>query len=226
MSDWNPIPKPAEIAEGRLLEAILSGHFPVNSSLPGERELSVQLGVTRPTLRETLQRLARDGWLDIQHGKPTRVKDYWHEGNLAVLSTLASSATGQAPDFVSNLLELRTLLAPAYCSQACETARGEVAAFLDHFSDLEEDSSAFAHFDWRLHQLMTQRAKNPVFRLLLNSFERLYLMMAEHYFAYQECRDHSRAFYAALQECTPGQAESLARKTMQESMQLWSRLQK
>jgi GntR family negative regulator for fad regulon and positive regulator of fabA len=74
--DWQPVQKPAEMAETRLLEAILSGHFPINSNLPGERELAEQIGVTRPTLREALQRLARDGWLDIQQDKPTRVRDY------------------------------------------------------------------------------------------------------------------------------------------------------
>ena len=73
--DWQPIQKPAEVAESRLLESILSGSFPINRTLPGERELAKQLGVTRPTLREALQRLARDGWLDIQQGKPTRVRD-------------------------------------------------------------------------------------------------------------------------------------------------------
>lgn len=32
---WNPVPKPAEIAESRLLEAILDGTFAINSGLPG-----------------------------------------------------------------------------------------------------------------------------------------------------------------------------------------------
>jgi GntR family transcriptional regulator, negative regulator for fad regulon and positive regulator of fabA len=45
--------------------------------------------VTRPTLRETLQRLERDGWVEIHQGKPTRVRDYWKEGSLGVLNTLA-----------------------------------------------------------------------------------------------------------------------------------------
>ena len=35
--DWKPPQKPAELAETRLLEGILSGRFPVNSNLPGER---------------------------------------------------------------------------------------------------------------------------------------------------------------------------------------------
>ncbi len=224
MTDWQPIPKPAEIAEQRLLEAILSGRFPANTHLPGERDLAVQLGVTRPTLREALQRLARDGWLDIQHGKPTRVRDYWREGNLAVLATLAGVAAGQTPDFVAHLLEVRTLLAPAYTLQACQAAGDEVRAFLEKSADLDDNPSAFARFDWQLHRLLTQRAANPIFRLLLNSFEALYVAMAERYFAFDPCRQHSRAFYAALRDCTPEQAEALARTTMQESLSLWMRM--
>ena len=128
--EWQPMQKPAELAEGRLLDAILSGHFPINSSLPGERELAEQVGVTRPTLREALQRLARDGWLDIQHGKPTRVRDYWHEGGLPVLAVLAQNPAGESPDFVTDLLEFRVLVAPAYTRQALETAPGKVADYL------------------------------------------------------------------------------------------------
>ncbi len=90
--EWpNPL-KPAELSEERIIQAILDGTFPINSLLPSERDLSVQLGITRPTLRETLQRLARDGWLEIHHGRQTRVKNYWQEGNIAVLSAIARHA--------------------------------------------------------------------------------------------------------------------------------------
>ncbi|MFZ3080168.1 MAG: GntR family transcriptional regulator, partial [Bellilinea sp.] len=61
--NWELPQKPAEISESRLIDAILTGKFPIDTNLPAERELAVSLGVTRPTLRETLQRLARDGWL-------------------------------------------------------------------------------------------------------------------------------------------------------------------
>src|SRR3972149_913382 len=88
---WDPPLRPAELAETRIIAAILDGQFPINSTLPPERDLSTQLGVTRPTLREALQRLARDGWLEIRHGRPTRVRDYWHEGSLGVLGAIARS---------------------------------------------------------------------------------------------------------------------------------------
>jgi DNA-binding FadR family transcriptional regulator len=52
--NWETRPKPADLAESRLIVAILDGHFPIGDTLPAERELATQLGVTRPTagLRE------------------------------------------------------------------------------------------------------------------------------------------------------------------------------
>ncbi|VEI44878.1 fatty acid metabolism regulator [Actinobacillus equuli] len=44
--------------------------------------------MTRTTLREVLQRLARDGWLHIQHGKPTRVNDVWETAGPILLVRL------------------------------------------------------------------------------------------------------------------------------------------
>ena len=226
--EWNPVQKPAEIAESRLLEAILSGHFPINTSLPGERDLAEQLGVTRPTLRETLQRLARDGWIEIQHGKPTRVRDYWSEGSLAVLAVLAQSPTHQSPDFVTHLLDLRVLLAPAYARQAINNSPAEVADLLEQNARLDDTPPAFARADWELHHLLTQRASNPVFRMLLNSFQELYILMGEQYFSFPECRRSSRAYYANLLTCARAgaecDAEALTRHVMEESLTLWEKM--
>lgn len=228
MENWQPIPHPAEIAEQRLLEAILSGRFAINTSLPGERDLAAQVGVTRPTLREALQRLARDGWLDIQQGKPTRVRDYWHEGNLAVLATLAQSDFHQPANFIAHLLEIRLLLAPAYTRQAFEAAAGEIVVLLDESQSLADTPSAFARFDWQLHSRLTHLAANPVFPLLMNGFEKLYVLMGERYFAFDECRAHSRGFYASLRACAEKgdttQAETVMRETMQGSLNLWEKL--
>ena len=222
--DWQPAQKPAEIAENRLLEAILSGQFPINSNLPAERDLAGQIGVTRPTLREALQRLARDGWLDIQHGKPTRVRDYWREGSLAVLSVLAQSPAHQSSDFVVHLLDLRVLIAPAYAHQAIQTSAGEIIALLESYGNLEDTPSAFARADWDLHSQLARYATNPVFQLLLNGFQSLYLLVGNHYFASPECRRHSRSYYQSLLECArlgaDCDAESLTRRVMQESLAL------
>ena len=111
-----------EIVESRLIEAILDGTFPANSHLPAERELAESLGVTRPTLREALQRLTRDGWVEIHHGKPTRVRDYLTEGNLGVLNALAENPNFSPQNFVPDLLSVRLAMAPMYAKLAVENA--------------------------------------------------------------------------------------------------------
>ena len=225
---FSPPQKPAEYAESELLNAILNGTFPISSSLPSERDLADQLGVTRPTLREALQRLARDGWLDIQQGKSTRIRDYWQEGSLATLSALAASPHHQSPDFVAFLLEIRLLMAPTYTCQALDAASPQIIEYLQGTDQLDQDPAAFAAFDWQLHHLLTTFAKNPVFQLLLNGFKEIYAQMGQTYFSFEECRSESRNFYSRLLECAETTnleaAELLLQTTMKGSLDLWLRL--
>ena len=53
--------KPSQFAENEIIKAIISNEWPTDYNLPSERELAGLLGLTRPTLREVLQRLSRDG---------------------------------------------------------------------------------------------------------------------------------------------------------------------
>lgn len=222
---WNPPPRPADLTESRLIQAILDGHFPVGSSLPGERELAEQLGVTRPTLREALQRLARDGWLDIHQGRPTRVQDYWRKGNLGVLGAIARHADHTPPDFVANLLRVRMVMAPAYARAAVESDPDHVASVLAEGLQLADDPEAYAQFDWRLHRELTIASSNPVFTLILNGFRDLYLEIGPGYFQDSRTRAHSGSFYAALHasaaEKDPERAERIVRSVMHESLELW-----
>ena len=68
------MPKPADprrlyqhVAD-RIRAVISEGHFAVGSRLPPERELSLQLGVSRPSLREALIALEIDGRIEIRMG--------------------------------------------------------------------------------------------------------------------------------------------------------------
>jgi GntR family negative regulator for fad regulon and positive regulator of fabA len=225
MDDRSGPERPAVYAERALLSAILEGVYPLGSKLPGERVLADQLGVTRPTLREALQRLARDGWVSIQQGKATRVNDYWREGGLNVLSAVAQYSQPVPREFVPNLLEVRLALAPAYARAAVERSPEPVRAHLAGCQDLEDAPDPFAVFDWGLHRTLAAASGNPVFTLILNGFAPFYEAMARLYFAAPHARDASRRFYGALlaaaQAGDPGEAEQVTRAAMTESLSLW-----
>ena len=222
---WDTPLKTNILAEKRLIDGILDGHFPVDSKLPAERELAQQLGITRPTLREALQRLASDGWIDIQHGKSTRIRNYWQEGNLAVLASIAERQDKLPSSFIENLLSIRILLSPAYVRLAIEHSPSEVADFLRSYIDLPETPDDFAAADWQLHLRLSIASNNPIFTLILNGFSDLYPVISRHYFIFRENRDHSRTFYTSLSACALRSdaqgAEVLTRRVMSESLELW-----
>ncbi|MFZ0546770.1 MAG: fatty acid metabolism transcriptional regulator FadR [Candidatus Promineifilaceae bacterium] len=226
--NWTPPQKPAELAESRLIVAILDGHFPIGKNLPAERELAAQLGVTRPTLREALQRMARDGWIEIQHGRPTRVRNYWQEGNLGVLSALAHYPEHAPDNFVANLLAIRHLLAPTYTRLAVENDPSGLVGLLQELVNTPDTAEDFAAADWRLHHRLTVLSGNPIFTLILNGFEALYPPMARLYFHFAEARSHSRNFYrnllAQAEAKNPAAAEALTRQIMMESLAQWQQI--
>ncbi|ADV68759.1 fatty acid metabolism transcriptional regulator FadR [Deinococcus maricopensis] len=213
--------KPAEHAETHLLHLILSGTYPAGADLPAERDLATQLGVTRPTLREALQRLSRDGWLRIQHGKPTRVNDYLTEGGLAILGRIAQH--GQIEALIPQLLEVRAVLAPAYTEAAVRRAPDWVADLLSTLPSSAPD--AYAAYDWALHKTLVHLSGNVIYPLILNGFAGVYATAGAHYFASPEARDLSTELYgrlraAALDHDGPAAAHAM-RDVLTRSMQLW-----
>ncbi|HEY1555191.1 MAG TPA: GntR family transcriptional regulator [Kofleriaceae bacterium] len=60
----------------KLLAAIVGGKFPAGARLPAERELSRQLGASRPTLREALRRLGEWNLVEPRRGSGVVVRPY------------------------------------------------------------------------------------------------------------------------------------------------------
>ncbi len=226
MTEWLAPVRPRAHAESVLLAAILDGTFPPGTTLPGERTLAAQLGVTRPTLREALQRLARDGWLTVAHGKLTLVNNYWEEGGLNVLGHLVEHPDYLPPDFIAQLLEVRLHLAPAYTRAAVARDAALLTTFLDSAAALETPAD-FARFDWQLHHLLTVRSGNPIYTLILNGFRGFYEDIARRYFATVEARQLSADFYARLRAAAAAAdasgAETLCRDVMRASQATWAR---
>ena len=222
--------KPAAYAEKQIIDAILSGRYPVNTNLPGEREMASQLGVTRPTLREVYQRLKRDGWLEIHHGKATRVRNFWEEGSLGVLAEIAKHVETQPVNFVRDLLFVRSLIAPAYTRLAIENQAHTLAVFMRPYQDAESTPEVYARLDWQLHRKLASLSGNPIFPLMLNGFADLYGVVGLRYFQNPHAVAASGGFYKALLACAEnGDAEKggvVMAQAMQQSLEIWQAMQK
>ncbi len=200
---------PAGVAETYLIESIWSGKYPAGSILPAERELADVIGVTRTTLREVLQRLARDGWLTIQHGKPTKVNDIWHSCGLNILPTLVKLDRGNSEQIIDNLLSARTNVAIIYARAAVKNNPQTVVEILTGYKELEETGEAYCQFDYQFHHGLAMASNNSIYALILNGFKSLYDQLGSFYFSHEDARNAAKMHYQALLECA--QAEDFER---------------
>lgn len=219
--------RPTQFAENHIIRAILNHTYPPNSKLPAERELAGQIGVTRPTLRETLQRLASEGWVRIRHGKPTIVNDYWLEGGLGMLGTMARYADSLPENFINDLLEVRLTILPGCARSAAGIAPRELLAHLKDAPDVTETPGTFAAYDWDLQVLMVRNSGNRIYPLILNDFKLIYQQLAVGYFSFQVARESSVKYYAALTAALPDDeqaVEKAVRSVMKESLIIWLKI--
>jgi len=219
---------PAGFAEEYIVESIWSGRFPPGTILPAERELSELIGVTRTTLREVLQRLARDGWLTIKHGKPTKVNNFWETSGLNILETLARLDEEGIPELVDHLLAARTNLSAVFIRGAIRNNAQKTVEILQEQIDIPDDGSVFAERDYQLNHDLAFASGNPVYVLMMNGFRGLYSRIGGYYFSKPKSRAITRDYYNKLLELAKlgdyEQVPLLIRNYGIESGKIWQEL--
>ncbi len=189
---------PAGFAEEYIIESIWNNRFPPGTILPAERELSELIGVTRTTLREVLQRLARDGWLTIQHGKPTKVNNFWETSGLNILETLARLDHESVPQLIDNLLSVRTNISTIFIRTALRQHPDKAQEVLATAHEVADHADAFADLDYNIFRGLAFASGNPIYGLILNGMKGLYTRIGRHYFANPEARSLALGFYHKL----------------------------
>ncbi|CAM2861053.1 GntR family transcriptional regulator [Paenibacillus sediminis] len=216
----------SDMIEKKVVKAIIENKFPVDSSLPSERDLANDFGVGRPTVREALQRLCRDGWIEMKRGQSAIVNDYWRKGNLTTLENIIQHHDAVPDEFVVYLLELRLLLAPSYTREAVTINQAKVIAMLAHLDEVEDDPESYARFDWDIQKGLVRLTSNPVYLLIMNSFDSFYINMATKYFDSESNRKFTAEYYENLLKAVlqgdSTQTERIVRDTMEQSIILWN----
>lgn len=101
---------------------IVDGDLEPGASLPSERRLAEVLGVSRPALREALQRLAAAGLVTIRQGDATTVRDYRRTAGMDLLPRLLVLGAGVDLDVARDVVDLRLVIGPHAARRAAERA--------------------------------------------------------------------------------------------------------
>src|SRR5690625_4642911 len=212
--------------EKDIIMAILNGEIQVEQALPPERELAEQYLVGRPRIREALQSLAISGWITIRKSKPAMVNDFWKDGNLLAIIDMVTHIETIPNEFIQYFLEIRQAFTPHFVKDAVKSHYPKVIGIIAEKYTLSDDALSFAIFDWELQKKLAALSHNPMYLLMLNSFEPIYIKLASRYFSIPACREASANYYQALMEAAlmkdGNQAAKEVSTIMQTSLFLWN----
>jgi GntR family transcriptional regulator, transcriptional repressor for pyruvate dehydrogenase complex len=206
----------------QLVGDIVAGDLRAGEALPSERQLAEVLGVSRPAIREALQRLAHAGLIEVRQGDATTVRDYQRSGGLDLLPRLLTA--GGAPDLevVRSILEVRLTLAPDVARRCAQRRTDdEVDRLRDHLAAIEgvagDPAAAQPHVN-ALWDAIIDGSGNLVYRLLFNALQAAYLPAMEvltDALAAELTDLHSyRALVDAVERQDAAQAAAVARRVV------------
>lgn len=173
----------AEVFE-QIAADVLSGELAPGTTLPSERQLAEALGVSRPAVREALQRLAAAGLVSVRQGDATTVLDYRRGAGLEVLPRLLVRDGALDPAVARSILETRLhngpkiaeLAAARYASTGGAGPSEPANALLDNVDRLAAESDPIARQRIALEfwDHLVDAADSIVFRLMYNMLRAAY----------------------------------------------------
>ena len=202
----------AEIVVQHVRGLIERGELRPGDRLPAERELAVQLGVSRPSVRAGLRSLAAIGVLQTRHGAGTFITDGPPTLGSEPLSFLAA-LHGFTRD---EMFEARRALEVGVAGLAAERATDEQIATIAEevtgmFASLDEPQNFLIH-DIRFHRAVAQASGNPILASLVEMVSALFYEQrrrtAQHSRDLKESAHLHRAIYHAVRAHDPKRARA------------------
>ena len=172
---WEPVQRlrTYEQVMSQIEERILDGRLKAGDHLPSERDLAIMLGVSRPSLRESLRVLEALGVVDIRRGGGA-------DGGAVLVGT-------PGPGFVNllklqlalghfsstDVLDTRVALETWSCSEAAyrssDSDHTELAAILDQMDSPLIEAKEFNRLDTAFHVRIAESTGNALTAHLMGS---------------------------------------------------------
>lgn len=156
---------------------VVSGELAPGEALPSERRLAEVLGVSRPTVREALKRVAAAGLVEIRQGDTTTVRDFRRHAGLDLLPQLLLRAGGLDLSVARSILEARLHNGPKIAALAAERSGPSLGpalnAAIDELDATDDPVRAqIVALDFWDH--VVDGADSIAFRLMFNTLRAAY----------------------------------------------------
>lgn len=164
----------------QLLGEVVDGSLAPGDSLPSERRLAELLGVSRPAVREALQRMSATRLVEVRHGGTTTVRDFQRYAGLDLLPRMLVRDGDLDPAVARSIIEARFAIAPTVARMAAERAgraaevtRAALEQALGRLAAAESPVSR-QHAALAFWDAIVDLADSIVFRMMFNNLRLAY----------------------------------------------------
>ena len=159
--------KLSERVATEILEMItLQKRFSPGDKIPTENELCAELGVSRTTVREAIQKLTAQNILEVHRGKGTYVSEELPAVGLDMTALAGVRSRVRAKD----LFEMRLIFEPATVALACQRATDEelrqIARKADRVERIAAEGGDWPLADQEFHWAIIKASHNEYMRRL------------------------------------------------------------
>lgn len=158
----------ADHAADVLLHKIVTGEFAVGDPLPSENELGALFEISRPVVREALQRLRDQGVIVSRRGAGSFVQNSPQED-------VSSAEIARKQRILLDNLEFRGAIEPHAAALAAEHREdGDLVAIqesIDRYARAALEGSPAAHLDFRYHHAVASASHNQLFVTAIGTME-------------------------------------------------------
>ncbi|GAB2647917.1 GntR family transcriptional regulator [Prescottella soli] len=166
----------------QLLDRVIGGVVEPGETLLSERRMAEALGVSRPAVREALNRIAAMGLVDVRQGGATVVNDLRRRGGLDLLPRLLVRGGEIDPAVAHSILEARLWNGPKVAELAAQRAPESTADTLDDAVDAlaaTDDPVVRQRIALDFWDLIVDSADSITFRLMFNTLRTAYEPMLD-----------------------------------------------
>lgn len=158
-----------------LFHAIVTGRVTVGTRLPSENALAAEFEVSRPVLREALDKLRADGLVSSVRGSGNYVQNAVNARLEGDPNDAADRETLERIGEILNGIELRAIVEPTAASLAAKR-RGpadieRMRTALDRFRAAIDQGAIPHHHDYAFHEAIAAATSNPRIVRTLKSLE-------------------------------------------------------
>ncbi|GHC95853.1 transcriptional regulator [Pseudorhodoferax aquiterrae] len=160
----------AERVYDSLFHAVMTGRLAPGARLPSEVELAARFQVSRPVVRQALDRLRSDRLVESIRGSGTYVRT--QPATMPVVPLARSTAD---LSHIAHGLELRLVLEPECAFFAAMRRKprdlARMEEMLEGFENANRRGDVAHHFDYGFHEAIAQASANPRLAQVLKSLE-------------------------------------------------------